>query len=358
MFKKVFGILFIIAILVAGFAWYTFKVSKTSFASKSKILYIYTNNNTKEAILASLAKDSITNTKTFNWLAGYMKLWENIKPGRYKIMDGTSVYDLVKQLRNGIQTPVDLVISRKIRLKQDFAKLIGNYFECDSTDVMAFLNNKDSLKQFHVDTATWSTAIIHNTYAIPWTYSPSRIFRKLYNEQELFWDKNNRLDKAKELGYTPHQVYTIASIVSDETNLESDKPNVASVYLNRLKLGMKLEADPTLKFSLKDFSLKRILNVHKAVNSPYNTYKYAGLPPGPICTVDAKTLDAVLDAPKTDYIFFVADPGLSGKSSFSATYAEHMKLAKAYQEWLGVYLKKRAEQEKAKKDSIANAGKS
>jgi len=355
MFKKIFIAGFIITVLAAGFGWFTFKTSKTAFTGSYKILYIYSNNAIKEAVLNALKKDSITNIAAFKWLATYRKLWDKVKPGRYKIKAGTSVYDLVTQLRNGIQTPVDFVISRKIRVKEDFARTVGNNFECDSAQVMAFLNNNDSLKHFGLDTITWLTAIIHNTYSIPWTYSPAKIFRKLYNDQQAFWSKDGRAGKAKELGYTPKQIYTLASIVSSETNLEKDKPNVASVYLNRLTKGMKLEADPTLIFALKDFSIRRVLNVHKAVNSAYNTYKFTGLPPGPICTVADNTIDAVLNAPKTEYIFFVAEPGLTGASNFSATLAEHNRYAKAYQEWLGGYLKKKAIQDKAKKDSIANA---
>lgn len=357
MFKKILLAGFIIALLAAGFGWYTFKTSKTGFTGSYKILYIYSNNATKDAVLSSLKKDSITDIRAFNWLAGYKKLWDKIKPGRYKIKAGTTVYDLVTQLRNGIQTPVDFVISRKIRVKEDFARTVGNNFECDSVQMMQFLNNNDSLKHFGLDTTTWLTAIIHNTYSIPWTYPPAKIFRKLYNDQQAFWNSKDRNAKAKELGYTPKQIYTLASIVASETNLDKDKPNVASVYLNRLAKGMKLEADPTLIFSLKDFTIRRVLNIHKEANSPYNTYKFTGLPPGPICTVDATTINAVLDAPKTDYIFFVADPGLTGSSSFSSTLAEHNRLAKIYQEWLGGYLKKKAEQDKAKKDSIANATK-
>ena len=357
MFKKIILAVFIIALLLAGYGWFTFKTSKTDFTGNYKILYIYSNDANKEAVLTSLKKDSITNITAFMWLAGYRKLWDKVKPGRYKIKAGTNVYDLVTLLRNGIQTPVDFVISRKIRVKEDFARTVNNNFECDSAQVMAFLNNNDSLKHFGLDTTTWLTAIIHDTYSIPWTYSPAKIFRKLYNDQQSFWTKDARAEKAKELGYTPKQIYTLASIVSSETNLDKDKPNVASVYLNRLAKGMKLEADPTLIFSLKDFSIRRVLNVHKEVNSPYNTYKFTGLPPGPICTVDAGTINAVLNAPKTEYIFFVAEPGLTGSSSFSSTLAEHNRYAKAYQEWLGVYLKKKAEQDKAKKDSIAKATK-
>ncbi len=355
MFKKIILAGFVIALAAAGFAWYTFKTSKTGFTSNYKILYIRTNDANKDAVLKALKKDSITNIRSFEWLAGYKKLWDNVKPGRYKVKAGISVYDLVTQLRNGQQTPVDFVISRKIRIKEDFARMVGNNFECDSAQLMQFLNNNDSLKHFGLDTTTWLTAILHNTYSIPWTYSPSKIFRKLYNDQEAFWAKDGRSEKAKKMGYSPKEIYTLASIVYSETNLDKDKPNVASVYLNRLTKGMKLQADPTLIFAVKDFTIKRVLNVHMQVKSPYNTYMYTGLPPGPICTVDAGTVNAVLNAPKTDFIFFVAEPGLTGASSFSSTLAEHNKYAKAYQVWLGGYLRKKAEQDKAKKDSIAKA---
>ncbi len=357
MFKKIILAGFVVALAAAGFAWYTFKTSKTGFTSSYKILYIHTGNANKDAVLKAIKKDSITNIRTFEWLAGYKKLWDNVKPGRYKINSGISIYDLVTQLRNGQQTPLDFVISRKIRIKADFARMVGNNFECDSTQMMQFLNNNDSLGNYGLDTATWLTAIVHNTYSIPWTYSPSKIFRKLYNEQQAFWNKDSRTEKAKKLGYSPKEIYTLASIVFSETNLDKDKPKVASVYLNRLNQGMKLQADPTLIFALKNFTIKRVLNVHMQVQSAYNTYMYTGLPPGPICTVDANTINAVLDAPKTDYIFFVAEPGLTGASSFSSTLAEHNKYAKAYQNWLGGYLRKKADQDKAKKDSIAKATK-
>ena len=173
MFKKIGLAILLIVLIAVGIGWYKFKSSKTRFAANSKIFYIHSNNANKEAILKALQKDSITDVGSFNWLADYMNLWKNIKPGRYKIKSGTNVYDLVKQLRNGIQAPVDLVISRKIRVKEDFAKLIGNNFECDSIQMIKFLNNNDSLRHFGLDSASWLTAIIHNTYSIPWTWPPS-----------------------------------------------------------------------------------------------------------------------------------------------------------------------------------------
>ncbi|MDQ6812406.1 MAG: endolytic transglycosylase MltG, partial [Bacteroidota bacterium] len=172
------------------------------------------------------------------------------------------------------------------------------------------------------------------TYTMYWNTSPGKIFRRLKSEKENFWQKNDRLAKAQKLGFTPEQVYTIASIVEEETNQQDEKGNVASVYINRYESGMALGADPTIKFALNDFSLKRIYEKHLQVISPYNTYKNRGLPPGPICTPSSKTIDAVLNAPKTDYMYFVAKADFSGHHTFSSNYTEHLQHAREYQKAL------------------------
>jgi UPF0755 protein len=354
MFRKILFlvVLFLVAAGVAG--WYFFVKSTTAFTTDYKIIYIYTNQATPDAVLQALEKDSvITNTKSFNWLAGRMKYWDNIKPGRYKIPQGQSMRGVINQLRSGTQAPIDFVISRKIRQKQDLAKMVSKSFECDSADMMAFLTNKDSLKVFGLDSTNWMTAIIHNTYSATWTWSPSRIFRKLYSEQKAFWEKEDRMDKAEKLGYKPIQIYTLASIVAEETNREEDKLNVASTYLNRLKIGMKLQADPTVKFAMGDFKLNRILLKHLEFKSPYNTYLNAGLPPGPICTVAGSYIDAVLNAPPTDYLYFVANADLEGGSTFNSTYEQHLKSAHEYQDSLTAFLKRKAA--KKAKDSADSA---
>jgi UPF0755 protein len=178
------------------------------------------------------------------------------------------------------------------------------------------------------------TLVIPNTYTMFWNTKTSRILQRLKTEKENFWEKNNRLKKASDLGFTPEQVYTIASIVEEETNKQDEKGNVASVYINRYEKGMRLGADPTVKFALQDFGLKRIYQKHLQVQSPYNTYRVSGLPPGPICSPSSKTIDAVLNAPETDYLFFVAKSDFSGYHTFSTSYAEHLLHAKEYQKAL------------------------
>ncbi len=236
-------------------------------------------------------------------------------------------------LRYNQQATVKLVIN-KLRKVENLAHLIGKNFEVDSTEVMSFIQNTDSLLKFNVDSNTIMTLVIPNTYEFYWSTSTGKIFLKLSVERDAFWRRNNRSKKAEAMDLTPNQVYTIASIVEEETNKNDEKGNVASVYLNRYYKGMPLGADPTIKFALKDFSLKRIYFKHLAVQSPYNTYRNKWLPPGPICTPSTKTIDAVLDAPKTDYLFFVAKSDFSGYHTFSTSFAEHRKNAQVYQKAL------------------------
>jgi UPF0755 protein len=240
-------------------------------------------------------------------------------------------------LRSGNQTPVNFVIT-KLRTKEDFAKKIGNNFECDSVSVIQFLNNNDSLSKYDLDSNTVMTAVIPNTYILKWNNSTTSLFRKLFTEQQKFWTEKRKAE-ASALNLSQKEVYILASIVEEETNEENDKGKIASVYLNRLRTGMKLAADPTVKFAMKDFALKRIYFKHLSFASPFNTYQHSGLPPGPICTPSIKTIDAVLNAPATDYLYFVAKPDFSGYSNFASGYEEHMKNAKAYQQALDSLIK-------------------
>jgi UPF0755 protein len=270
----------------------------------------------------------------FNWLAGKLNVWERLRPGKYEIENGSSLLTLARKLRNGSQSPVNLVIT-KLRTRNDFAGLIGRKFESDSTAMLLFMQSNDSLKKFDLDTNTVMTAVFPNTYSLLWNSEPQKIFRKLNEQRTKFWT-DERKQKAKQLGLTAEQVHVLASIVEEETLRNDEKPTVASVYLNRLNKGMNLGADPTVKFAVGDFSLKRILfgHINSTASSPYNTYKNKGLPPGPICTPSETTIDAVLNAAKTDYLFFCAKPNGNGYHAFASNDIDHAKNAKAYQQWL------------------------
>jgi len=320
-------VILFIGVVLAYFAWNVF--GPVVHNPQKKFLYIRTGSNYR-AVKDSLQKNNmIKNTFWFDQVSSYAGYPENVKAGKFKVKDGMSLYHLIKMLRQGKQAPVNLVIT-KLRTKDDLAKKIGNEFEIDSLTAMNFLNNEDSLKQFGVDTNTVMTDVIPNTYTYTWNTSMKNIFKKLYTEKQKFWN-DERKQKAQRLDLSPQQVYTLASIVEEETNKDEDKGKIASVYINRMKKGMKLAADPTVKYALRDFGLKRIYQKYLQFQSPYNTYLNTGLPPGPICTPSIKTIDAVLNSPETNYLFFVARSDFSGYSDFASDYQQHQVFAKAYQ---------------------------
>jgi UPF0755 protein len=347
MIRKIF--IFIIMMIAIGSAvvYLRYLSPATGFSEKEKFLLIYSDNATKAAVLTSLENEKLVkNTKAFSELAGWLDYWEKIKPGRYRIEKGMSVLSVVRLLRNGIQTPSKLVIN-KLRLPQDLAKLLSKAIEADSATMMAFLSNKDSMASCGLTPENWSANLIPNTYEIYWTYTPSKTMKRLKDEHEKWWSKNDRKERAAAKNLTPEEVHILASIVEEESNSKEDRPKIASVYLNRIKKGMPLQADPTIRFALKNFAMNRILYTHLRTPSPYNTYLNRGLPPGPICTPLPTTLENVLDAPETDYIFFVADADLRGGSTFTTNLTDHNRAAKLYQDSLSAWLKRKAAKEKA-----------
>lgn len=329
--KKIVALLFVLLLITGSYAaWKVF--GPTVSAPTGKFFYIKTGSSYKDLITSLKIQNIITGNFFFDKIAGQLNYTEKIKPGKYEIKDNSSILSLVRMLNSGNQSPVKLVIN-KLRTKEDLASKISRNFECDSIEAIKFLNNNDSLQNYKLDTNTVMTAIIPNTYSLKWNTTFKRLFVRLQSEQEKFWTEE-RLKKADAINLTAAQVYTMASIVEEETNKPEDKLLIASVYRNRIAQGQKLEADPTVKYAMRNFGLKRILRGHLQYQSPYNTYRNLGLPPGPICTPSTKTIDAVLDSPVTDYIFFVAKPDFKGYSNFASTYAQHLIFAKAYQKAL------------------------
>jgi UPF0755 protein len=251
--KKAIISLIILAIVGAAiFAW-IFIGPATSFTENRKYLFVYTGQTNEASVIKSITEeDLVRHPGAFEWLANRLNLWTRLKPGKFEIKKGASLLNIVRVLRNNQQSPVNLVIN-KIRTTDDLARLISKNFEADSLSVTSYISNTDSLKKFGVDESTLMTLVIPNTYTMFWATKTGRIFQRLKTESDNFWKKNDRQSKAQKLGFTPAQVYTIASIVEEETNKQDEKGNVASVYINRYKKGMPLGADPTIKFALKDF---------------------------------------------------------------------------------------------------------
>jgi UPF0755 protein len=257
-----------------------------------------------------------------------------VRPGTYRVRAGMSQYAVLRLLARGRQETVRYTIT-KYRTAEDLSAHVGRVFGCDSAEMMRFLRSPDSLAGLGLDTHRVMTIVIPNTYELYWGSSAGGILRRLQQESRRFWTEERR-HAAERLGLTPEQAYVMASIIEEETNLDADKPLIASVYLNRIRRGMTLSADPTVKFALRDFGLKRIRfgHIDRAGDSPYNTYRRTGLPPGPICTPSIATLEAVLRAAPTDHLFFCAYPDLSGRHAFASTEAQHFRNARRYQAFL------------------------
>lgn len=326
--KRIFSVLLIVIVLTGLFAGWIL-LGPTVITPEKKYLFIKTGSSYEDVKQEISSQKILSNTFFFNLIATSLNYDKHVKPGKYLIRDGSNLLSFIRMLKSGNQEAVRLVIT-KLRTKEDLAAKIGANFEADSAEVIKFITCNDSLAPYHLDTNTIMTTFIPNSYLIWWNSSFPKILSRLKKQHDYFWE-GERIKKAKQKGFTPEQIYTIASIVEEETNMESDKGKIASVYLNRIKKGMKLEADPTVKYAMRNFELKRVSHAHLAYVSPYNTYQQKGLPPGPICTPSINTIDAVLDAPETDFIFFVAKPDLNGYSNFANNYQEHLKFAKQYQ---------------------------
>ena len=328
--KKLLFIILLTIALAGVFVGWKFLGPSVRVPEK-KFFYVGTGK-TFDGLKADLQEQGIVpGINWFNW-ASQIIGFSQVRPGRYEITKGMIIVGLVRMLKNGQHSPVSFVIT-KLRTKESLASRVGKAFECDSVQMIEFLNDPDSLKAFGVDTNTVMALAMPYTYTIRWNTTPGKILQQFHTAYKTFWTAE-RKEKADSLGITPLEVSTLASIIDEETNSKTDKPNVASVYLNRISRGMPLQADPTVKFAMKNFALKRILRGHLTTDSPYNTYVNKGLPPGPICTPDLETIDAVLNSPKTDYIYFVASSAFDGTHIFTSNYNDHIKYARIYQQEL------------------------
>lgn len=263
---------------------------------------------------------------------------KSMKVGHYTVDRKSSSKYVARMLANGWQTPVNLTLSGTIRTPQVLARKIGNQMLADSAAVAEFALSADSLSRYGIPPSLLFTIVIPDTYQVTWTSSVREIFDRFKKEADAFWTEE-RVKLARDRGLDPVGVSTLASIVDGETQYGPEQPTVAGVYLNRLRLGMPLQADPTVAFCF-DYSLSRILTRHLEVDSPYNTYRYAGLPPGPISCPPKSCLEAVLHAQNHQYLYFCADPSFNGTHRFAATYTEHLNNARAFQRALDGRTKK------------------
>jgi UPF0755 protein len=335
---KIIGIVILLGLVIGGIFGYRFydMIFSPNVPKEltTDLVQIPTGADFDEVVEILKAGNFIKNENSFRWVADKMSYIKNpMRAGQYKIEGGISNKNLISILRGFPQTPVQFVIHNKRTLEQ-VAGHCGQYFEADSLDFLAAIMDEKFWSEQGYTLETAMSAFIPNTYQIYWTISPKDFYLKMIKEHDAFWEKDNRKTKAKVLDYTPAEVYTLASIVETESQHKPERPRIAGVYVNRLRIGIPLQADPTLVFAMRDFTLRRILTVHTEIDSPYNTYKNAGLPPGPIYMSSISSIDAVLNAEKHDYLYFCAKPDLSRTHNFAKTLSGHNVNARNYQRWL------------------------
>lgn len=327
---------FIVLIVVAILAYRVLnKIYGSNVRLKEKEtthIYIPTGSAKKDVIQMLDTSNIIQSMNNFKWLAEKKNYYSHIHPGRYLIEDGMSNNALINLLRSGRQNPVDLIFNN-IRKKEELAGIVSDQIEADSSIIISLLNDKEYLQQYGFNPQTAPAMFIPNTYELYWNTSAREFMERMHSEYERFWDEAKR-NKAEKIGLSPVEVTTLASIVEEETTKAEEMPRIAGVYMNRLEKGMPLQADPTIKFAIGDFSVNRILDKYLESDSPYNTYKYAGLPPGPISFPPIAAIEAVLNYEDNDYLYFCAKPDFSGYHNFSKSHNQHIRNAKKYQEAL------------------------
>jgi UPF0755 protein len=332
--KKIVSVIAVLGLFAAGFIYFKFFTSNTSFNEEKVYVFIPSNSNYEEA--KNIISPYIKDYSGFEMLAKNRKYDKNVKSGRFLLEKGMSSFQLVRALRQNV--PVKLAFNNQERL-ENFVQRVASQIEPDSLQLMNAITNPDFMRENGFDKNTAIGMFLPNSYEIYWNTSAEKFRDKMLKEYKSFWTAE-RLEKAKNLNMTPIQVETLASIVHKESVKADERPRIAGVYLNRLNLGMPLQADPTViyakKLSDNDFNqvIKRVAGPMLSINSAYNTYVNQGLPPGPIAMPDLNAVDAVLNYEKHDYIYFCASVERFGYHDFASNYAQHQINATKYARWL------------------------
>ncbi|UOQ76263.1 endolytic transglycosylase MltG [Hymenobacter sp. 5516J-16] len=324
----------VIGLLLITFSYYFYQVFFTpNVETKGRPTYVVVRRGeSAKAVLDSIeATGVIVDKLSLHFVARLMKYEQLVKPGRYELKDGYTNRQLINDLRTGSNKLPLLLTFQNIRLREDLARKLSTTIDAQPSQFDSLLSSPSYTKSLGFDTTSILTMFIPNTYELLWNTSADNLMRRMKKEYEKFWTPE-RDAKRKQLGLSREQVSILASIVEAEQQQHADeRPRVAGVYLNRLKRGMKLQADPTVVYANHDFTIKRVLNVHLAKDSPYNTYKYAGLPPGPINLPSIASIDAVLNPESHDYLYFCAKEDFSGYHAFARNEQEHLVNARRYQ---------------------------
>lgn len=324
------GILLFFVLLIAGVGVWGYRLAWAPNFMPQETVYIYIGKDKSFTDLCRQLQDSADCSRigSFKQLAGMLKYQANIRTGRYAVSPGMSNLQLLNDLRRGHQVATRLTFNN-IRFKEDLAERLDEQLMLDKDELLSLLNDSAYCDSLGFTTETITSLFIPNTYEVYWNIPADKLMQRMKREYIAFWT-DARLEKAKAIGLTPAEVATLASIVEEETAASDEYPIVAGLYLNRLHRGIPLQADPTVKFAVGDFTLQRILFEHLEVDSPYNTYKHAGLPPGPLRIPTIKGMDSVLNYMKHNYLYMCAKEDFLGRHNFAATLAEHNRNANRY----------------------------
>ena len=305
-----------------------FKPSVSINKANTSVLFIPTGADF-QTVLRELEKENILKDKTgFIWLAKKKNYTLSVKPGRYRVSDGMSNNELLNMLRAGKQEPVRFMFAH-VRTLKELAGIAADQLEPEQVDFSRYFLNDSVPALFGFTKESFPAMFIPNTYEIYWNTTPEEFTKRMKREYIAFW-AGSRTRKTEEIKLTRLEVSTLASIVDQESLHDDENPTIAGVFMNRIKNGIPLQSDPTIIYAMNDFSIRRVLNVHRKVNSPYNTYLNSGLPPGPISIPTIAAIDAVLNYSNHNYLYFCAKPDLSGYHNFARTLSQHNENARLY----------------------------
>ena len=329
--KKILtGILIVLLLLCVTIYYYLF--APQFYPQKTTYIHIDRDDTADSIYHKVKTQGHANNLAGLHFVARCCNFSQNRRTGRYAIHPRDNVYQVFKRLYLRRQEPMNLIVA-SVRTLDGLAHNIGKQLMIDSAEIVNYMNDVAFQRKSGYSRETMPCLFIPETYQVYWDMSVETFFERMQKEHRRFWNEK-RLGKAAAMGMTPTEVCTLASIVEEETNDNQEKPLIAGLYINRLHIGMPLQADPTVKFALKDFGLRRINNDQLNIDSPYNTYRNTGLPPGPIRIPSPAGVDAVLNYVKHDYIYMCAKDDFSGTHNFASNYVDHIKNAKRYRDAL------------------------
>ena len=340
--KKILWILLFVFLIAASWAGFKynqwFKKSVVKIEIENRSIYVKSGTNLSDLFNLLEESNALKSVEDFKKLYK-LKGLENPQSGHYVLNHGQSNNQLVNMFQGGLQTPVKMVII-PLRSPEALAGKIATYIELDSITIISALKSEMIANKYGLDNYSFYAMFLPDTYEVYWNLSLNKLLERMSEEYNSFWNAK-RIEKAQAIDLSPQEVTTLASIVlAEQLKHPDERPRIAGLYLNRIKKGMALQSDPTLIYAIGDFSINRVLNKDKEIDSPYNTYMYPGLPPGPIYLPDKTSIDAVLNAELNKYLYMCAKPDVSGYHAFATNLSQHNSNARKYQRWIskqGIY---------------------